>query len=79
MRIADESGRGGVNLTSLMRKANLSCDRLANVSLKLIDAGLIDEQVQAGQRIYVIISRGRDYLRRYQQFAEIADSFGLKL
>lgn len=79
LRIADESGMGGVNLTSLLRKANLSYGRLANVSLKLIDAGLIDEQVQAGQRIYVITSRGRDYLRRYQQFAEIADSFGLKL
>lgn len=79
LRIADESGMGSVNLTSLLRKANLSYGRLANVSLKLIDAGLIDEQVQAGQRIYVITSRGRDYLRRYQQFAEIADSFGLKL
>jgi predicted transcriptional regulator len=79
LRIADESGMGGVNLTSLLRKANLSYGRLANVALKLMDAGLIDEQVQEGQRIYVITSRGRDYLRRYQQFAEIADSFGLKL
>jgi predicted transcriptional regulator len=49
------------------------------MALKLMDAGLIDEQVQEGQRIYVITSRGRDYLRRYQQFAETADSFGLKL
>jgi predicted transcriptional regulator len=79
LQIADESGVGGVNLTSLLRKANLSYGRLANVALKLIDAGMIDEQVQEGQRIYVITSRGRDYLRRYQQFAEIADSFGLKL
>lgn len=79
LRIADESGMGGVNLTSLLRKANLSYGRLATVALKLMDAGLIDEQVQEGQRIYVITSRGRDYLRRYQQFAEVADSFGLKL
>lgn len=79
LQIADESGVTGVNLTALLRKANLSYSRLANVSLKLMDAGLIDEQVQEGQRIYVITSRGRDYLRRYQQFSEIADSFGLKL
>ncbi|AFU59372.1 hypothetical protein Ngar_c24480 [Candidatus Nitrososphaera gargensis Ga9.2] len=79
LRIADESGTGGVNLTALLRKANLSYSRLANVALKLMEAGLIDEQVQEGQRIYTITSRGRDYLRRYQQFAEIADSFGLKL
>ena len=79
LRIADESGMGGVNLTSLLRKANLSYGRLANVALKLMDAGLINEQLQEGQRIYVITSRGRDYLRRYQQFSEVADSFGLRL
>jgi predicted transcriptional regulator len=79
LRIADESGMGGVNLTSLLRKANLSYGRLASVAVKLMGAGLIDEQVLEGQRIYVITSRGRDYLRRYQQFAEVADSFGLKL
>ena len=79
LQIADESGLSGVNLTSLLRKANLSYGRLANVAVKLMEAGLIDEQMQEGQRIYVITSRGRDYLRRYQQFAEIADSFGLKL
>ena len=70
---------GGVNLTALLRKANLSYGRLASVAVKLMDAGLIDEQLQEGQRIYVITSRGKDYLRRYQQFTEIADSFGLKL
>src|SRR5688572_10299690 len=79
LQIADESGMGGVNLTSLLRKANLSYGRLANVALKLMDAGLIDEQMQEGQRIYIITSRGKDYLRRYQQFSEVADSFGLKL
>jgi len=79
LRITDESGMTGVNLTALLRKANLSYSRLANVAVKLMDAGMIDEQVQEGQRIYVITSRGRDYLRRYQQFAEVADSFGLKL
>ena len=79
LRITDESGMGGVNLTALLRKANLSYSRLASVASKLMDAGLINEQMQEGQRIYIITSRGRDYLRRYQHFAEIADSFGLKL
>ena len=79
LRIADESGMGGVNITALLRRANLSYGRLSTVAMKLMEAGLIDEQVQEGQRIYIITSRGRDYLRKYQQFAEIADSFGLKL
>jgi predicted transcriptional regulator len=79
LRIADESGLSGVNLTSLQRKANLSYGRLASVAVKLMDAGLMDEQMQEGQRIYIITSRGREYLNRYLQFAEVADSFGLKL
>lgn len=79
LQIADESGLSGVNLTSLLRRANLSYGRLATVASRLLQAGLIDEQLQEGQRIYVITSRGREYLHKYQQFSEIADSFGLKL
>ena len=79
LRITDESGMGGVNLTSLLRRANLSYGRLASVAGKLIQAGLMSEQTQNGQRIYVITQQGKEYLRRYQQFAEVADSFGLGL
>lgn len=79
LRITDESGMGGVNLTSLLRKANLSYGRLASVAGKLVQAGLMSEQSQEGQRIYVITQQGKEYLRRYQQFAEVADSFGLGL
>jgi predicted transcriptional regulator len=79
LRIADKFGVSGVNLMSLLRKANLSYGRLSSVASKPMQTGLIDEQVQEGQRIYIITSRGRDYLHKYMQFAEIADSFGLKL
>jgi len=79
LRIADELRISGINLTSLLRKASLSYGRLSSVASKLMQASLIDEQVQEGQRIYIITSRGRDYLHKYMQFAEIADSFGLKL
>lgn len=79
LRITDESGMGGVNLTSLLRRANLSYGRLASVAGKLVQAGLMSEQSLDGQRIYVITQQGKEYLRRYQQFAEVADSFGLGL
>jgi predicted transcriptional regulator len=79
LRIADESGMSGVNLTSLLRKANLSYGRLSSVATRLMQAGLIDEQVQEGQRIYMITSRGRDYLQKYKQFTAAVESFGLKL
>lgn len=79
LRIADESGTGGVNVTALLRKANLSYGRMASIAGNLTKAGLINEQEQDGQRIYIITSRGREYLKRYQQFAEVAGSFGLSL
>jgi predicted transcriptional regulator len=80
LRITDESGMSGVHLTALLRKANLSYGRLAAVADKLLQAGLISEQsLDNGQRIYVITQQGKEYLRRYQQFAEVANSFGLNL
>jgi predicted transcriptional regulator len=49
------------------------------VAGKLTEAGLLREQTQDGQRIYVITPQGREYLNRYRQFAEMASSFGLNL
>jgi predicted transcriptional regulator len=79
LRITDESGMAGVNLTSLLRRANLSYGRLGAVTGRLVQGGLMSEQVLDGQRIYVITQQGKEYLRRYQQFAEVANSFGLGL
>lgn len=79
LEITEEHGVGGVNLTSLLRKANLSYGRLAAVAGRLVQAGLIAEQTQDGQRIYVITQQGREYLYRYRQFADMASSFGLNL
>lgn len=79
LQITDEHGRGGVNITSLLRKANLSYGRLAAVAERLMQAGLLKEQVLEGQRIYIITPQGKEYLFRYNQFAEMANSFGLNL
>lgn len=79
LQITDEHGLGGVNITSLLRKANLSYGRLAAVAERLMQAGLLQEQVMEGQRIYIITPQGKEYLYRYNQFAEMASSFGLNL
>jgi predicted transcriptional regulator len=79
LKITEDYGTAGVNLTSLLRKANLSYGRLAAVAGKLIQAGLIQEHLLEGQRMYIITPQGREYLRRYIQFAEMTNSFGLNL
>jgi predicted transcriptional regulator len=43
LRIADECGMSVVNLTSLLRKANLSYGRLSSLAARLMQAGLMDE------------------------------------
>lgn len=77
LRIAEESGNG-VNHTSLLRKANLSHASLRRTVAKLASAELISEQLAGGQHVYSITVKGRDYLNRYRQFAEISGAFGLR-
>jgi DNA-binding Lrp family transcriptional regulator len=60
-------------------KHGISEDEVMRRIKSMKEAGLINEQEQEGQRIYVITSRGKDYLQSYQQFAEVANSFGLNL
>lgn len=79
LRITDGSGLTGVNITALLRKANLSYGRLSAVAGKLVQAGLMSEQVNDGQKIYIITQQGKEYLQRYEQFAEVTNSFGLSL
>jgi hypothetical protein len=43
LRIADKFGVSGVNLPLLLRKANLSYDRLSSTASKLMQTGPIDE------------------------------------
>jgi len=78
LSIAAESGCG-VNHTSMLRKANLSHATLRKTIAKLSSVELIREELAAGQRIYSITAKGREYLDRYRQFAGLTDAFGLQL
>lgn len=79
LSITSDFGTQGVNITLLLRKANLSYNRLAKLAKELTSAGLLEERTEEGKRVYLITERGREYLKTYQQFESLATSFGLEL
>jgi len=45
----------------------------------LTGAGLINKIEFDGKHTFVLTPKGRQYLESYQQFSDIAESFGLEL
>jgi predicted transcriptional regulator len=76
---AEQSGQEGIKTTSLLTKANLSHSRLSKFIDNLTGAGLINKIAFDGKHTFVLTPKGRQYLESYQQFSDIAESFGLEL
>ncbi len=79
LTVTEESGVNGINVTSLLTKANLSHSRLSKFIENLTGAGLINKIEFDGKNTFVITPKGRQYLETYTQFQNLADSFGLEL
>jgi len=76
---AEQSGQEGIKTTSLLTKANLSHSRLSKFIDNLTGAGLINKIEFDGKHTFILTPKGRQYLESYQQFSDIAESFGLEL
>ena len=79
LTVTEQSGLNGINVTSLLTKANLSHSRLGKFLDNLTGAGLINRIEFDGKNVFVITSKGRQYLESYKNFQNLADSFGLDL
>ncbi len=79
LAVTEESGVSGINVTSLLTKANLSHSRLAKFLENLTGAGLINRIEYDGKNTFVITPKGKQYLESYTNFQNLADSFGLEL
>ena len=78
LSVTNDFGIEGVNITHLLRKANISYIRLSKLAKQLLSAGLLEEKTGEGKHIYLITARGREYLKTYNQFESLASSFGLE-
>ncbi len=74
-----DAGMGGIPITNLMQKSNLSYNRLGTFINKLTSSGLINTIEYDGKNTFIITEKGRLYLQEYQHFLKIAESFGLDL
>jgi predicted transcriptional regulator len=79
LTVTEQSGINGINVTSLLTKANLSHSRLGKFLNNLTGAGLINRIEFDGKNVFVITSKGRQYLESYKNFQNLADTFGLDL
>jgi len=79
LTVTEQSGLNGINVTSLLTKANLSHSRLGKFLDNLTGAGLINRIEFDGKNVFIITSKGRQYLESYKNFQNLADSFGLDL
>ena len=79
LTVTEQSGASGINVTSLLTKANLSHSRLGKFLENLTGAGLMNRIEFDGKQAYVITPKGKQYLESYTRFQTLADSFGLDL
>jgi predicted transcriptional regulator len=79
LTVTEESGMNGINVTSLLTKANLSHSRLSKFIDNLTGAGLMNKIEYDGKNTFVITTKGKQYLETYERFQSLADSFGLDL
>jgi predicted transcriptional regulator len=79
LTVTEQSGISGINVTSLLTKANLSHSRLGKFLDNLTGAGLMNKIEYDGKNVFVITPKGKQYLESYKNFQNLADSFGLDL
>lgn len=79
LSITNDFGVQGINITLLLRKANLSYNRSVKLARHLISAGLLEEKIEEGKHLYMITEKGKAFLKTYEQFESLASSFGLEL
>ena len=70
---------GGVGITTLLRKGNVSYSRMTKLIAELVGTGLLLETTVDKGSKYKISPKGIQFLQEYSQFESFASSFGLRL
>ena len=73
-----DGGKGGVIISSIARRVNLSHYALIVKSQKLIDAGLVESTSNNRNHILVVTEKGIQFFQELQKFIEIAQSIKMR-
>ncbi|KKM80641.1 hypothetical protein LCGC14_1337910 [marine sediment metagenome] len=79
LQAAQDKGRDGIKVTTLMNKANLPHPRLTGFINKMMGSELINKIETDGKHTFIITEKGILYLAQYKKFSSIAESFGFEL
>ena len=73
-----ESGRDGLILSIISRKANLAYNITTDKCEKLISAGLIEEKILDRKKTYVITEKGLEFFQEYEKFQSLVEPLNLR-
>ena len=72
-------GETGLGITRIIQKANLSYGSATKIVTSLVDSGLVEQITVDNNQRYILSHKGIEYLRSHSDFADFAESFGMKL
>jgi len=73
--ILKDGGRSGP--THILLGANLSYDRLTKHLGQLVELGLVAEEVEGGDRFYMVTAKGTQFAAEFAKFVSFAEAFGI--
>ncbi len=73
-----EGGRGGVIISAISRKANLSHYAVLDKCEKLVEAGLVESIKNERNRLYMITEKGLNFFQEFRRFQELVESMNLR-
>ncbi len=73
-----EGGRGGVIISAISRKANLSHYAVLDKCEKLVEAGLVESIKNERNRLYMITEKGLNFFQEFRRFQDLVESMNLR-
>lgn len=78
LAITSDGGRFGTNISHIASKANLSHYSVVERGERLLNAGLIEQQVDKRSRIYRMTEKGLMFFKELDKFQNIVCSLNLR-
>ena len=73
-----DGGRGGVIVSAISRKANLSHYAVLDKCEKLVEAGLVESVKNDRNRVFLITEKGLQFFQEFKRFQGLVESMNLR-
>ena len=76
--VTADGGRGGVIISAISRRANLSHYAVLDKCEKLVEAGLVESVKHDRNRVFLITEKGLRFFQEFRRFRELVQSMNLR-